>query len=64
PHRGAGGHEIRIGLGSPAENADGHAVLFAEARALKGFLRQTYDVVGEGEESMDVDTLLDEILAR
>ncbi|MEK9518726.1 SsgA family sporulation/cell division regulator [Streptomyces sp. adm13(2018)] len=64
PHRGAGGHEIRIGLGSPAENEDGRAVLFAEARALKGFLRQTYDVVGEGEESMDVDKLLDEILAR
>ncbi|WP_329286841.1 SsgA family sporulation/cell division regulator [Streptomyces sp. NBC_00691] len=64
PHRGAGGHEVRIGLGSPPDTREGHAVLFAEARALKGFLRQTYDVVGEGEESMDLDELLDEILAR
>lgn len=64
PHPGTSGHEVRIGLRNPAEGREGHAVLFADVGALKGFLDRTHDVVGEGEEFIDLDKLLDEFLAR
>ncbi|MFG2991843.1 SsgA family sporulation/cell division regulator [Streptomyces sp. NPDC048257] len=64
PHRGSGGDEVRIGLRNHGDGREGHAVLFADAGALKGFLDRTYAVVGEGEESLDLDKLLEEFLAR
>lgn len=64
PHPGMGGHAVRIGLRNSAEGRRGHAVLFADAGALKSLLDRTYDVVGTGEEFIDLDKLLDEFLAR
>ncbi|MFD9358050.1 SsgA family sporulation/cell division regulator [Streptomyces sp. NPDC060031] len=64
PHRAAGADELRIALRGPAAETQGDTVLFVEARALTGFLEQTYAITGAGEEFLDVDKLLDEFLAR
>ncbi len=64
PHRAAGGDELRVALRRPDADGQGNAVLFVEARALTGFLEQTYAVTGAGEEFLDLDELLDELLAR
>ncbi|MGW0753347.1 SsgA family sporulation/cell division regulator [Streptomyces sp. NPDC002587] len=64
PHRAAGVDEVRVALRGPGVEGEGNAVLFVEARALTGFLEQTYAVTGAGEEFLDVDTFLDELLAR
>ncbi|GHE64740.1 SsgA family sporulation/cell division regulator [Streptomyces vinaceus] len=64
PHSAAGADELRIALRGPAAQREGEAVLFVEARALKDFLHQTYAVTGAGEEFLDVDKLLDDLLAR
>ncbi|MFJ6783355.1 SsgA family sporulation/cell division regulator [Streptomyces yangpuensis] len=64
PHREAGGDEVRIALRSHADGLEGQAVLFVDVGALTGFLDRTYEVVGEGEEFLDLDTLLQEFLAR
>ncbi|MEV7443919.1 SsgA family sporulation/cell division regulator [Streptomyces sp. NPDC091204] len=64
PHTAADGDELRVSLRRDGAQGQGNAVLFVEARALTGFLEQTYDVIGAGEESLDLDTLLDEFLAR
>ncbi|MFI1279825.1 MULTISPECIES: SsgA family sporulation/cell division regulator [unclassified Streptomyces] len=66
PHRAAGGDELRVALRRPGAEGQGSAdaVLFVEARALTGFLEQTYAVTGAGEEFLDLDKLLDELLAR
>ncbi|MFD8951224.1 SsgA family sporulation/cell division regulator [Streptomyces xanthophaeus] len=64
PQRGASGAEVRIGLRNHEDGREGHAVLRAHAGALKAFLNRTYAVVGEGEEFLDLDKLLEEFLAR
>ncbi|MFJ8565531.1 SsgA family sporulation/cell division regulator [Streptomyces sp. NPDC093514] len=64
PHRGPSGDEVRIGLRNGGDGRGGHAVLFADAGALRGFLDRTYAVVGDGEEFLDLDKLLEEFLAR
>ncbi|MFC9586186.1 SsgA family sporulation/cell division regulator [Streptomyces yangpuensis] len=64
PHRGAGGDEVRIGLRNHADGLEGQAVLLVDVGALTGFLDRTYDVVGEGDEFLDLDALLQEFLAR
>ncbi|MFI6150849.1 SsgA family sporulation/cell division regulator [Streptomyces sp. NPDC051109] len=64
PHEEVGGREFRIGLRNHADGAAGRAVLFADGGMVKEFLDRTYAVVGEGEEFLDLDKLLDEFLAR
>ncbi|MFE9467508.1 SsgA family sporulation/cell division regulator [Streptomyces virginiae] len=64
PHRGPGGAEIRIGLRNHGDGREGHAVLCADVGALKAFLDRSYAVVGDGEEFLDLDKLLEEFLAR
>ncbi|MFF3674487.1 SsgA family sporulation/cell division regulator [Streptomyces sp. NPDC002120] len=64
PHTAADGDELRVSLRRYGVQGQGNAVLFVEARALTGFLEQTYAVVGAGEEFLDLDTLLEEFLAR
>lgn len=64
PHKGAGFDELRVDLVGRSADRDGRAVLFVDARALTGFLEQTYAVIGAGEEFLDLDRLLDEFLAR
>ncbi|MFI6144403.1 SsgA family sporulation/cell division regulator [Streptomyces sp. NPDC051109] len=64
PQRVAGVDELRVALRGPAGQGQGDAVLFVEARALTDFLHQTYAVTGAGEEFLDVDKFLDELLAR
>ncbi|MFK0221083.1 SsgA family sporulation/cell division regulator [Streptomyces vinaceus] len=64
PHGEAGADELRIVLRGSAAQREGEAVLFVEARAVEDFLHQTYAVTGEGEEFLDVDKLLDALLAR
>ncbi|WP_158717922.1 SsgA family sporulation/cell division regulator [Streptomyces sp. NRRL F-2664] len=64
PCSGDGGDEVRIGLRNHAEGLEGQAVLFVGVGALTGFLDRTYDLVGEGEEFLDLDALLQEFLAR
>ncbi|MFF4104463.1 SsgA family sporulation/cell division regulator [Streptomyces sp. NPDC001903] len=64
PHGAAGVDELRVALRGLAGEGQGDAVLFVEARALTDFLHQTYAVTGAGEEFLDVDKLLDELLAR
>lgn len=63
PHRVAGGAEVRIGLRNPGDDREGHTVLCADAGAVKAFLDRTYAVVGAGEELLDLDKLLEELLA-
>ncbi|MFJ3727566.1 SsgA family sporulation/cell division regulator [Streptomyces sp. NPDC090045] len=60
----AGADELRVALRGPGAEGQGNAVLFVAARALTGFLEQTYAVTGAGEEFLDLDRLLDEFLAR
>ncbi|MFZ3467858.1 SsgA family sporulation/cell division regulator [Streptomyces sp. 4.24] len=65
PHRAAGGDdELRVALRGPSTDGERNAVLFVEARALEGFLEQTYAITDVGEESLDLDRLLEEFLAR
>ncbi|MFI5669792.1 SsgA family sporulation/cell division regulator [Streptomyces sp. NPDC051704] len=64
PHRAAGVDELRMDLKGLAGERQADAVLFVEARALTAFLHQTYAVTGAGEEFLDVDKLLAELLAR
>lgn len=64
PHGAAGVDELRLSLRGSAGQRQGDAVLFVEARELTDFLHQTYAVTGAGEEFLDVDKLLDELLAR
>ncbi|MEV0987930.1 SsgA family sporulation/cell division regulator [Streptomyces sp. NPDC049949] len=64
PHREAGVDELRVALRGYAGQRQGDAVLFVEARPLADFLHRTYAVTGAGEEFLDVDKLLDELLAR
>ncbi|WP_051838106.1 SsgA family sporulation/cell division regulator [Streptomyces sp. NRRL F-2580] len=64
PHTAADGDELRVSLGRCGAEDQGNAVLFVDARALAGFLEQTYAVIGPGEEFLDLDKLLDEFLAR
>lgn len=64
PSSAAGAEELRVALRGPGAESRAHAVLFVDARALTGFLEQTYAVTGVGEEFLDVDKLLDEFLAR
>lgn len=64
PGERAGIEELRVDLRGRSTESEGEAVLFVDARALTGFLEQTYAVVGAGEEFLDLDTLLDEFLAR
>ncbi|MFB7056186.1 SsgA family sporulation/cell division regulator [Streptomyces vinaceus] len=64
PHGEAGADELRIVLRGPAAQREADAVLFVDARAVEDFLHQTYAVTGAGEEFLDVDTLLDALLAR
>ncbi|MGW7439753.1 SsgA family sporulation/cell division regulator [Streptomyces sp. NPDC054849] len=64
PHRAAGGDELRVALRRHGAEGEGDAVLFVEARELTGFLEQTYAVTRAGEEYLDLDELLDELLAR
>ncbi|MFE2547526.1 SsgA family sporulation/cell division regulator [Streptomyces sp. NPDC059355] len=65
PHRAAAGvEELRVALRGLAGERQGDAVLFVEARALTDFLHRTYAVTGAGEEFLDVDKLLAELLAR
>ncbi|MEU9144993.1 SsgA family sporulation/cell division regulator [Streptomyces sp. NPDC048349] len=64
PHRAAGAEELRVALRGPGADGEENAVLFVEARALTGFLEQTYAVIGVGEEFLDLDKLLEEFLAR
>ncbi|MFI8260818.1 MULTISPECIES: SsgA family sporulation/cell division regulator [unclassified Streptomyces] len=65
PHgAAAGADELRVTLKGLAGESQGDAVLFVEARALTDFLRRTYAVTGAGEEFLDVDKLLAELLAR
>ncbi|GAA2621343.1 hypothetical protein GCM10010425_14790 [Streptomyces spororaveus] len=63
PRRGAGGDEVRIGLRNHGDGGAEPAVLCADAGALQGFLDRTYAVVGEGEEFLDLDKALEELLA-
>ncbi|MFD3701451.1 SsgA family sporulation/cell division regulator [Streptomyces sp. NPDC058646] len=64
PHTGVGGAEVRIGLRNHSDGREGQTVLCADGGALKAFLNRTYAVVGEGEEFLDLDKLLEEFLAR
>ncbi|MFB6805229.1 SsgA family sporulation/cell division regulator [Streptomyces sp. NPDC056387] len=64
PHEAGGVDELRVTLRGLAGERRGDAVVFVEARALADFLDETYTVTGAGEEFLDVDTLLDELLAR
>ncbi|MFE9928480.1 SsgA family sporulation/cell division regulator [Streptomyces sp. NPDC005533] len=64
PHTGPGGDEIRVSLRSHGADGQANAVLFVQARALAEFLERTYAVIGPGEEVLDLDGLLDELLAR
>ncbi|MFB7176212.1 SsgA family sporulation/cell division regulator [Streptomyces sp. NPDC056257] len=64
PHTAAGGDELRVSLRRYGAEGQGNAVLFVEACALTDFLEQTYAVIGAGEELLDLDGLLDELLAR
>ncbi|MET9887573.1 SsgA family sporulation/cell division regulator [Streptomyces sp. NPDC006430] len=64
PHKGPGVDELRVDLRRRSAERQGKAVLFVDARALMGFLEQTYAVIGGGEEFRDLDRLLHEFLAR
>lgn len=63
PHTEAGTDELRVALRGPGAEMQGHAVLFLETRAIVCFLEQSYAVTGAGEEFLDLDKLLDELLA-
>ncbi|MFE5488924.1 SsgA family sporulation/cell division regulator [Streptomyces virginiae] len=64
PERGSGRDEVRIDLRNHGDGREERAVLLMDSRALKGFLRRTYALVGEGEEFLDLDRLLEEFLTR
>ncbi|MFJ6756218.1 MULTISPECIES: SsgA family sporulation/cell division regulator [unclassified Streptomyces] len=65
PHTAGGeADELRVALRGPGDEVEESAVLFVEARPLTDFLEQSYAVTGAGEEFLDVDRLLDELLAR
>ncbi|MCX5613472.1 MULTISPECIES: SsgA family sporulation/cell division regulator [unclassified Streptomyces] len=64
PRKGAGVEELRVDLRGRSAEREEKAVLFVDARALMGFLEQTYAIIGAGEEFRDLDKLLDEFLAR
>ncbi|MER5873114.1 SsgA family sporulation/cell division regulator [Streptomyces sp. NPDC002044] len=62
PQRTAGGEEIRVGL---RDSAGGQGVvLLVNARAVKGFLEETYAVTTPGSETFDADGFLKDLLAR
>ncbi|MET9469128.1 SsgA family sporulation/cell division regulator [Streptomyces sp. NPDC006544] len=64
PYTDAGADELRIDLRGPSTEPEGNATLFVDTRVLTCFLEQTFAVIGMGEEFLDLDTLLDELLAR
>lgn len=64
PDKGAGRDELRVDLIGRSADRQEIAVVFVDARALRGFLDETYAVVAAGEEFLDLDKLLDELLAR
>ncbi|WP_411104724.1 SsgA family sporulation/cell division regulator [Streptomyces sp. cmx-4-9] len=64
PCRGAGVDELRVTLRASGAGQGHKAVLLVDARALRVFLEQTYAVTGAGEEFLDLDALLEELLAR
>lgn len=62
PQRTAGGEEIRVGLRDPAGGQG--VVLLVNARAVTGFLNETYAVTAPGCETFDADGFLKHLLAR
>ncbi|THA29835.1 SsgA family sporulation/cell division regulator [Streptomyces sp. A1547] len=64
PHTAAGVDELRVALRGLAGERYADAVLFVEARTVTDFLDEAYAVTGAGEEILDLDKLLDELLAR
>ncbi|MFJ7272363.1 SsgA family sporulation/cell division regulator [Streptomyces sp. NPDC099050] len=64
PAKGSGRDELRIDLVGASADREDNAVVFVDARALRGFLDETYAVIAAGEEFLDLDKLLDEFLAR
>nr|WSX53720.1 SsgA family sporulation/cell division regulator [Streptomyces sp. NBC_00974] len=63
PYEDACVDELRIDLRGRSTEPEGQAALFVDTRVLVGFLEQTYAVINVGEEFLDLDTLLDELLA-
>lgn len=64
PDKGAGRDELRVDLFGRRADEHEKAVVFVDARALRGFLDETYAVIAAGKEFLDLDKLLDEFLAR
>ncbi|MFC9816940.1 SsgA family sporulation/cell division regulator [Streptomyces virginiae] len=64
PERGAGRDEVLVDLRNHGDGREERAVLLLDSRALKAFLGRTYSLVGEGEEFLDLDRLLEEFLTR
>ncbi|MER6443900.1 SsgA family sporulation/cell division regulator [Streptomyces venezuelae] len=63
PHRGLVTDELRLFLRNTRGGQEGHATLFVGARPMQRFLDQTYDVTEAGEEFLDLDGFLEELLA-
>ncbi|MFF3215798.1 SsgA family sporulation/cell division regulator [Streptomyces sp. NPDC002886] len=64
PAQGSGRDELLVELMGRSPDQQDSAVVFVDAPVLRGFLDQTYAVVAAGEEFLDLDRLLDELLAR
>lgn len=64
PDKRGGRDELRVDLIGRSADQHEEAVVFVDARALRGFLNETYAAVAAGEEFLDLDKLLDEFLAR
>ncbi|MBT2468995.1 SsgA family sporulation/cell division regulator [Streptomyces sp. ISL-66] len=64
PEKDAGRDELRVHLLARSTDRQEDAVVFVDAGALRGFLHETYAVIAVGEESLDLDRLLEEFLPR
>ncbi|MCX5403099.1 SsgA family sporulation/cell division regulator [Streptomyces sp. NBC_00335] len=64
PDKGSGRDELRVELIGMSADQQDNAVVLVDALALRNFLDDTYAVVAAGEEFLDLDKLLDELLAR
>lgn len=64
PYKGAGRDELRVDLLGRSADREEEAVVFVDARALRGFLDDTHAVVPAGEEFLDLDKLLEDFLPR
>ncbi|MCX5308770.1 SsgA family sporulation/cell division regulator [Streptomyces sp. NBC_00160] len=63
PSSRAGGRAATKSARNHGDGGAEPAVLCADAGALQGFLDRTYAVVGEGEEFLDLDKALEELLS-